>query len=77
MADHIQTAVHESVHSEPAQDPGFDLLVRHPVLAVDHRVIDMIIKDPGRDRLLPRMPVFLHFQRRIHIDHELKLQSVI
>ena len=77
MADHIQAAVDQPVHPELFKDPRFDLLRRHVSLPLDHRVVDVIIKDPCGNCLFPRMEPFLQPEGRVHIDHQLELESMV
>ena len=80
MAERLRIRVHQPVHAQLLQDPRrirrFVLIkLRFP--ALQHRVVDMVIKDPGRNHAFFR-PLALHLlDRCIHIDHELKLQAVV
>ena len=77
MCQCLPIAVYQPVHPQCLQNIGIRLLLRLHRLALHHRILDMIIEKPRWNHRFIRVfpPDLLH--RRIHVDDQLQLQSII
>ena len=77
VADDLQISVHQAVHPELSQNFLPDLLIRHGALFLDHRVLDVVVKDSRRNHLVFGILPLQQLLSRIHVDHQLQLKTIV